>query len=94
MAEKINSKQIELNATILVTSEVMRPMPFKVLKNPAFEVIQNGSAPQPMAVYIARREDNLWKIAKKFKTTMASIRQINQLEEEDVREGQKLLILR
>lgn len=93
-AEKINSKQIELNATILVTSEIMRPMPFKVLKNPAFEEVQDSKMPQPMVVYIAKPDDNLWKIAKRFKTTMATISQVNQLEEDQLQEGQKLLILR
>ena len=47
-----------------------------------------------MAVYIVRPEDSLWKIAKKFKTTIPVIRQVNQLEEDSLREGQKLLILR
>ena len=93
-AEKINSKQIELNATILVTSEIMRPMPFKVLKNPAFEEVRDSRLPRPMAVYIVRPEDSLWKIAKKFKTTIPVIRQVTQLEEDSLREGQKLLILR
>lgn len=36
-AEKINSKQLEFNATVLVCGEVMRPTPFRVLTNPAFE---------------------------------------------------------
>lgn len=93
-AEKINSKQIELNATVLVTSEVMHPMPFKVLKNPAFEEVESAKSVQPMVVYIVKEDDSLWQIAKKFKTTMATISQVNQLEDDSLTTGQKLLILK
>ena len=47
-AEKINSKQLEFNATILVCGEVMRPTPFRVLTNPAFEEGASCNQPLPM----------------------------------------------
>ena len=94
-AEKSGSRQAELNASLLVCTEVMQQTPLKVLKNPAFEEVQ-GVRPQPkqMAVYITREGDSLWSVAKQFKTTADSISRVNQLESSTLAGGQKLLILR
>ena len=93
-AEKINGKQVELNATVLVTSEIMRQAPFKVLKNPAFEEVSGSTESKPMVVYIVKQGDDLWSISKKFKTTRSIVSQLNQLEDERIAVGQKLLILK
>ena len=93
-SEKINGKQIEINATILICAEIMRPTPFKVLTDPGFmEPCNNNSIP-PMVVYVCKQSDDLWKIAKKFKTTVASIRSVNELEDGEPEEGRKLLIIK
>lgn len=92
-AEKINSKQLELSGSVLVTADIMHSAAFKVLKNPAFEEVEGGRRLCPMLVYIVKSGDDLWGIAKKFKTTVDGIRQMNQIEEEP-EVGQKLLILK
>ena len=93
-AEKINGKQLEFNATVLVCGEIFRPTPFRVLTNPAF--IESSACCQapPMVVYICKPEDSLWQIAKKFKTTMNSIKQINNLDTDYLTNRQKLLIIK
>lgn len=93
-ADKISSKQLELNAAVMVCSDAMRQTPLPVLKNPAFEEIRGERKSKPMAVYIARPEDTLWSIAKRFQSTVDTICQINQIEEGTLMPGQKLLILR
>ena len=47
-----------------------------------------------MTVYVTGEGDSLWKIAKKFKTSVDSISKLNQLEDEEISEGHKLLIIR
>lgn len=93
-AEKINGKQMEFNAGVAVTAEVMRKAPFKVLVNPAFEENSGSRSCAPMVIYVAQEEDQLWDIAKKYKTTMESIAQLNQLEDGRLHPGEKLLILK
>lgn len=66
-AEKINSKQLEFNATVLVCGEVMRPTPFRVLTNPAFEESSVCREPLPMVIYVCKQTDTLWYIAKNLK---------------------------
>ncbi len=93
-AEKINGKQLEFNATIMVCAEIMKPTPFKVLINPAFEECAASRETPPMVIYICKPADTLWNIAKKFKTTVDSVREINDLDTDEVSEGQKLLIIK
>lgn len=93
-AEKINGKQIELNAVILASADVMKEVLFKLPLNPAFEEHAMCEEKPRMVVYTVKGEDSLWGIAKHFKTTIESIKEVNELEENSVRQGECLLILR
>lgn len=93
-AEKINGKQLEFNASVLICTEVMRPVPFKILTNPSFEEPNFANSVPQMAVYICKAGDSLWQIAKKFKTTVSSLKNINDLESDNLSLGQKLLIIK
>ena len=93
-AEKINGKQLEFNATVMVGAEIMREVAFKVLTNPAFEESTSKETMAPMVVYVAGKDDTLWSIAKKFKTSADSVSKLNELEDEGIVQGQKLLIIR
>ena len=44
--------------------------------------------------YIVKDGDSLWKIAKAYHTTVDSIRSLNQLDQSDIRKGDKLLLLK
>ena len=93
-AEKINGKQLEFNATVMVGAEIMREVAFKVLTNPAFEESTSKETMAPMVVYVAGKDDTLWSIAKKFKTSADSVSKLNELEDEGIVQGRKLLIIR
>lgn len=92
-AEKINGKQIELNATVSVSADVMRDTPFRLPQNPAFEECAKKSEKARMVVYISQEGDSLWSIAKRFKSTPEAIRSVNQKESDEIAKGEKLLIL-
>ena len=47
-----------------------------------------------MIGYIVKEGDSLWKLAKKYSTTENGIKEMNQLEEEELKEGRKLLIFK
>lgn len=93
-AEKINGKQLEFNGTVLVCAQILRPAPFKVIKNPAFAEGTDSCSGSSMVIYICKPKDTLWSIAKKFKTTMASIKAVNNLSDDHLSEGKKLLIVK
>jgi hypothetical protein len=93
-SERINGNQIEFNCSVAVCAEILRESPFQIITNPAFEE-SNSQSPNPaMVIYICKNNDNLWNIAKKFKVTKESVININNLEGDTLREGQKLLLIK
>jgi spore germination protein YaaH len=44
--------------------------------------------------YIVRPGDSLWKIAKKYYTTMDSIRKLNENITEDLKPGTRLIVMK
>jgi LysM repeat protein len=47
-----------------------------------------------MVGYVVQPEEELWDIAKKFCTTVEAITQVNQMETDDVKAGDALLLLK
>lgn len=93
--DKINGKQVEVNASLQIESAVIEEKALKLIKNPCF--VESGQAKRPssMVIYITRKGDSLWKIAKRYKVSMDAIKEVNQMEEgADPREGMRLLIVK
>ena len=44
--------------------------------------------------YMVQEEDTLWNIAKRFYTSIDTIRKVNQLERDELTVGQKLVIVK
>ena len=44
--------------------------------------------------YIVKKDDTLWNIAKKYYTTVDTIMEINDLEDDSIKEGDKLIIMK
>lgn len=44
--------------------------------------------------YVVKNDDTLWSIAKKFYTTVDSLRQINDLKTDELKSGQMLVIVK
>lgn len=93
-AEKINPKQLEINVCVLFAGEIIRQTPFKLLTNPAFGADCPEKHHFSMVIYICSGEESMWEIAKRFKTTVNTIKEINELETEDLCAGKKLLIIK
>ena len=55
----------------------------------------NNNLNPSMIVYIVKEGDTIWDIAKKYKTSVAKIANINELPDENKLDiGQKILIIR
>lgn len=44
--------------------------------------------------YVVKKEDTLWSIAKQYYTTVERIKEINELEQDEVEEGSRLVIVK
>lgn len=92
-AEKINPKQLEINVCVLSSCEIILQTPFKVLTNPAFVSSVSENHHLSMVIYICQGDETLWDIAKRFKTTVDSIKEVNEIESDELSPGRKLLII-
>ncbi len=93
--DKINNKQIEVNAGILVNTAVSSQERHQLVKNISFLDSPQDSTPLPgIILYIARTGDTIWKIAKKYRTTIDELKRINEIEVgKEIKPGTKLLIV-
>ncbi len=93
--DKINNKQIEVNAGILVNTAVSTENKHHLVKNVSFLEGSQDNTPTPgIILYISRKGDTIWKIAKNYRTTIDEIKNNNELEfGKEIKPGTKLLIV-
>lgn len=93
--DKINNKQIEVNAGILVNTAVSGHKKHQLVKNVSFlESPRDQSSLPGIILYISRTGDSIWSVAKKYRTTIDELKRINDLETgKEIRPGTKLLIV-
>jgi len=65
------------------------------VKNISFLDSPQDSNPLPgIILYIARSGDTIWKVAKKYRTTIDELKKINEIEfGKEIKPGTKLLIV-
>ena len=44
--------------------------------------------------YIVKKGDDLWSLAKNYNTTVESLMEVNQMENDSLKEGDKILIFK
>lgn len=95
-AVMLGGDEIELKATIHLEVLVMEQLMADIIKGVEVK-------PYDMAVveklpgivgYVVKKEDSLWKIAKRYYTTVESICSINELTDEKIKSGDRLVLLK
>jgi len=92
----LDSEEIEVKATINLNAIV-----FDLITEPIITDIEVADLDMEklqsmpgIIGYVVKKGDNLWKIAKKYYTTVDNIMNINNLEDDRVKEGDKLIIVK
>ncbi len=92
----LDSEEIEVKATINLNSIVFdiitEPIITDVVATPLD--IEKLQAMPGIIGYVVKRNDSLWNIAKKYYTTVDNIMAINDLEDDRIAEGDKLIIMK
>ena len=85
---------IDCNIDIESISEFTKNSSMNIIDNIEIEENDADSGDyDSLIIYIVQKDDTLWKIAKKFRTTVESISRVNGIEDEDnIAVGQKLYI--
>jgi LysM repeat protein len=56
--------------------------------------MEKKAASPGMVGYVVGKGDTLWSIARRYYATTDSIRRINELSDDDIKEGDRLLIMK
>jgi len=84
--------RVIMNVCIKVINTVNLPLVTKVSES-SFEE-KNSECPS-VTIYFSQPEDNMWKIAKKYSTTVDNIKKINNMcEDDNILPGQQIMIPR
>ncbi len=94
--EKLNNKQVEIHAVICAKTMVTKNETHTLIRSvDLVDPDKSLSDEASIVLYIAKKGDTIWKIAKKYRSTIDEICKINQLEQEnELKSGEKILIVR
>lgn len=92
----VDSDEIEVKATINLNCIVFDLISESIITDiEVADLDMNKLQSMPGIIgYIVKKGDTLWNIAKKYYTTMDSIKDINELTDERIAEGDKLIIMK
>lgn len=92
----LGNEEVEVKAVIAFQSFLKAPLEVSNIEEVLVrELDLKEQEKQPGIVgYIVQNGDKLWDLAKKYNTTMETIKNVNQIEEMELKKGQKLLIFK
>lgn len=92
----LGSGEVEVKAVIAFYSFFRRNKNLNVITGMTFEPFDaEETAKRPgMIGYSVREGDTLWDLAKRYHTTVEGIMEVNELSAENVKQGDKILILK
>ena len=93
----LSQREVEIRGMLAINCVVIENTAFTVVTNVKERPVPDGffdSLPS-VTVYIVKKGDTLWKLAKRFNTTVSEIAKINGIEDVDlIHPGDRLLILK
>ena len=91
----ISPKEVEVRLVIGATAKAVKQIGIPLIKEVAEGALDDKrlSSQPSIVIYFSQPGDNLWKIAKKYYTTLDDIRKVNNLSEHDnITPGQQIII--
>ena len=93
--QMLSEQEGELRATVTMEAVVTRTETAEIVKDVTLEEETERPATAGAVIYVVQPQDTLWKIAKRYRTTVEDILSVNEIENPDlIYPGQKLLIIK
>lgn len=93
--DDINNRQIEINTTLSISIWVCSEETFCTIENLRFAETKESAKKPSMAIYVVGSGDTLWDIAKRYKTDILTLAELNGIDpEKPLPEGAKLFIVK
>lgn len=92
--DKANDKEIDVKVMLECAAKVYYKNPIEIIREiEETDVPENVKNMPSIVIYVVQPQDSLWKIAKKYSTTVEDIVKMNEIEDpENIKAGIKLLI--
>ncbi len=92
----LDGEEMDVKAILTFTTTVFKNVPVELIRQVVvsdLDTAKMGELPG-MVIYTVKAGDNLWNIGKKYYVPVASLRDLNELGSDDLKTGQKLLIVK
>ncbi|MGN0157527.1 MAG: SPOCS domain-containing protein [Brotaphodocola sp.] len=95
-AVMVGGEMAEVKAVIVFDILVLQPMRQSVIRSAQIAPLDTGKLQKMPGIvgYLVQKEDDLWKIAKRFHTTVDNIMTTNNLTSETVKPGDCLILVK
>jgi hypothetical protein len=92
----LGTDEIEVKAVLAFNSFLKRPVKIRNIKEIEFTPFDMEEMEKRPGItgYIVRDGDILWDLAKKYNTTVEGIMEVNELESEEIKAGDRVLIFK
>ena len=92
----LEGEELDVKAVLSFSTTVMKNIPLEAIEGvEEREIDSNVLAGLPSAViYIAAPGDDMWSIGRKYHMPVKTVRELNALESDELRPGQKVLLVK
>lgn len=92
----LDGEEMDVKAVLSFSTVVFKTVPVELISQVTVSPLDTGKMGNlpGMVVYMVKDGDNLWNIGKKYYVPVESMRKMNDLESDELKAGQKLLIVK
>lgn len=92
----LDGEEMDVKAVLSFSTVVFKTVPTELISEVTVSPLDTGKMGNlpGMAVYMVKDGDNLWNIGKKYYVPVEAMRKMNNLESDELKAGQKLLIVK
>lgn len=92
----LDGEEMDVKAVLSFSTAVFKTIPTELISEVTVSPLDTGKMGNlpGMAVYMVKDGDNLWNIGKKYYVPVEAMRRMNNLESDELKAGQKLLIVK
>lgn len=92
----LDGEEMDVKAVLSFSTVVFKTIPVELISAVNVSELDSGkmSSLPGMVVYMVKEGDNLWNIGKKYYVPVDTLRELNGLDSDELKAGQKLLIVK
>lgn len=92
----LDGEEMDVKAVLSFSTVVFKNVPVNLISQVNISELDSSkmSSLPGMVIYMVKEGDNLWNIGKKYYIPVDSLRELNSLDSDEIKPGQKLLIVK